>query len=81
MAPRSARETRICWSTPASTSARRSAWGWWGRFRRGDIKGYRTYLTTRAEDKVVGLTTSRGILVVSPDDTTAFRAAIRKAVR
>ncbi len=69
------------WRLGLRTGGSGGAWGWWGRFRRGDIKGYRAYLTTRAEESVVGLTSSRGVIVVSPEDTTAFRAAIRKAVR
>ncbi len=69
------------WRLGLRTGGSGGAWGWWGRFRRGDIKGYRAYMTTREEEKVVGLMTSRGVLVVSPDDPTRFRAAIRKAVR
>ncbi len=50
--------------------------GYYGRFRRGDLGSYRAWLTSREADHVVALETDLGLVVVSPADPAALRAAL-----
>ena len=50
--------------------------GYYGRFRRSDIGAYRAYLTSRANDIVVPVTTDVGIVTVSPADPQSFVARV-----
>lgn len=50
--------------------------GYYGRFRRGDLGSFRAYLTTRDDAHVVALATDAGLVAVSPADPATFRAAL-----
>lgn len=50
--------------------------GYYGRFRRGDIGTYRAYLTSRDHATVVPVTTDVGIVTVSPADPQSFVARV-----
>ncbi|MEE8601855.1 PH domain-containing protein [Euzebya tangerina] len=55
--------------------------GWYGRFRRSDLGIFRAYLTTREETHVIPLTTSRGVVVVSPADRRGMVRALKRVLR
>ena len=58
------------------------AFGWYGRFRRRDIGGYRLYATTRVAANLVAMQTDEGtVIVVSPADPEGFRSTLAAVVR